>query len=375
MVQKLPSALSYKYSGLSAEALSSASRGLVGDTTFAVLPDVRPGACFGITIAFMLIYLVKLWRNPTYKSFLSSLILCGFTSFLFGWHVHEKAVLLVLVPMTLLASEDYAHFRTFVLANTAGTVALFPLLFTPAETPIKIGYMALWSILVFGAIAQRVYRPVPTNLSQAVHILETLYLAGFPLLQFYVSVVHPALFPTLSTASMASPAGAAAPSAALSASLGTPTAFASATPSHTLADSRTSADVGSADTFIAANMPTPAEVSAAAEASGEPLANVTSALAAASALPTSAGVPGLAESHTVPHAPGMSAGAGASLEFLPLMLVSVYCAIGVVWSFVRFSAIYLGRDFNEEQQSDSRSSAIRERATSIRQLGKGEKTM
>lgn len=49
------------------------------------------------------VYLVKLWRAPTYKSFVTALTLCGWTSFMFGWHVHEKAILLVLVPLR------YAH--------------------------------------------------------------------------------------------------------------------------------------------------------------------------------------------------------------------------------------------------------------------------
>lgn len=31
----------------------------------------------------------------------------------------------------------------------------------------------------------------------------------------------------------------------------------------------------------------------------------------------------------------------AAMEFLPLMLTSVYCAIGLVWAFVRLSYIYL----------------------------------
>ena len=32
-----------------------------------------------------------------------------------------------------------------------------------------------------------------------------------------------------------------------------------------------------------------------------------------------------------------------ALEFLPLMLTSVYCAIGLVWAFIRLSVIYLVR--------------------------------
>ena len=31
----------------------------------------------------------------------------------------------------------------------------------------------------------------------------------------------------------------------------------------------------------------------------------------------------------------------SALEFLPLMLTSVYCAIGLVWAFVRLSVVYL----------------------------------
>ena len=33
-----------------------------------------------------------------------------------------------------------------------------------------------------------------------------------------------------------------------------------------------------------------------------------------------------------------------ALEFLPLMLTSVYCAIGLVWAFVRLSVMYLASE-------------------------------
>lgn len=45
------------------------------------------------------VYLVKLWQKPTYKRFLKAVTLSAFTSFLFGFHVHEKAILLVLFPL------------------------------------------------------------------------------------------------------------------------------------------------------------------------------------------------------------------------------------------------------------------------------------
>ncbi|KAI0269177.1 glycosyltransferase family 57 protein [Gloeopeniophorella convolvens] len=171
-----------------ASGVSSSSRGLVGDTSFAVLPNVKPIHTFLITVAFQAIFLVKLWRTPTYKSFLTALTLCGYTSFMFGWHVHEKAVLLVLIPLSLLAAENYAYFRTFMIASTAGIASLFPLLFTPAEQAIEIVYSVLWAVAVFGPLQQRLYEFPRSLPAVIVGSLETAYLWGFVLLEATVTL-------------------------------------------------------------------------------------------------------------------------------------------------------------------------------------------
>lgn len=44
--------------------------------------------------------------RPTYSLFLASVTACGFGSFLFGYHVHEKAVLLILVPLAYVFSSN-----------------------------------------------------------------------------------------------------------------------------------------------------------------------------------------------------------------------------------------------------------------------------
>jgi alpha-1,3-glucosyltransferase len=33
--------------------------------------------------------------------------------------------------------------------------------------------------------------------------------------------------------------------------------------------------------------------------------------------------------------------ASTSMDFLPLLLTSVYCAIGLVWAFIRLGAVYI----------------------------------
>ncbi|KAI5826106.1 glycosyltransferase family 57 protein, partial [Schizophyllum commune Tattone D] len=168
--------------------VASSSRGLVGDTVFAVLPNVQPIHTFIITIAFQIAFLVKLWFRPTYKSFLTALTLCGYTSFLFGWHVHEKAVLLVLVPLSLLAAERQAYFRTFLIASVAGIFSLFPLLFTPTESVIEVVYSIAWLALVYLPLSRRVYEFPKSIFYVILDTLEKMYLAGFIPLQLFVTL-------------------------------------------------------------------------------------------------------------------------------------------------------------------------------------------
>jgi len=40
----------------------------------------------------------------------------------------------------------------------------------------------------------------------------------------------------------------------------------------------------------------------------------------------------------------------AAMEFLPLMLTSVYCAIGLVWGFVRLTYVYLNEETTYQGQ-------------------------
>lgn len=42
-----------------------------------------------------------------------------------------------------------------------------------------------------------------------------------------------------------------------------------------------------------------------------------------------------------PYPPDQAVAAGSAMEFLPLMATSVYCAVGLIWAFLRLSVIYL----------------------------------
>ncbi|KAJ1942389.1 glycosyl transferase, partial [Linderina pennispora] len=126
---------------------ATSTRGLVGDTEFAVLPDVPPAATFVITLVAMLPACAMLAskRRATPQRFIQSVVLCAYASFMFGWHVHEKAVMLMLVPLSLLtASPSPRTLRMFSVLAGSGYYSLFPLLFGTQELPIKVCIMLLW---------------------------------------------------------------------------------------------------------------------------------------------------------------------------------------------------------------------------------------
>ncbi|KAI3337626.1 glycosyltransferase family 57 protein [Xylariaceae sp. AK1471] len=175
------------------EAINSVTRGLVGDTAFAVLPEITPRLCFALTVLFQSIPLVKLFARPSWDAFIGAVTLCGYASFLFGWHVHEKAILLVLIPFSLIALKDRRHLSAFRPLAVSGHVSLFPLLFTPAEFPIKTVYTIFWLVLFlmgFDRLAPASKRPRFFLFDR----LTIIYIAVSIPLIVYCSLLHQVIF-------------------------------------------------------------------------------------------------------------------------------------------------------------------------------------
>jgi alpha-1,3-glucosyltransferase len=165
----------------------------VGDTAFAVLPEISPRICFGLTLFFQVLPLIKLFFYPDWENFVGAVVLCGYASFLFGWHVHEKAILLVIIPFTLIALRDRRHLGAFRPLAVAGHVSLFPLLFTPAEFPLKTLYTVAWLVL-FLMVFDRL---TPASDKPRIFLLDrfsTLYIAICIPLIAYSSLVHQIIF-------------------------------------------------------------------------------------------------------------------------------------------------------------------------------------
>lgn len=169
----------------------SLTGGLVGEQEHAVLPTITPAITMFLTILGMLPALWSLWNAKTGDQFVRGLTVSTLSSFLFGWHVHEKAILLVTLPFTWLAIGSNRDARIFLILICAGYYGLHPLLFTPAEIPLKYVLLVLYCYGAFKMLKDRF--PVRMFHGLTLPLLnfwESVYVLGFFGVEFYNCILH-----------------------------------------------------------------------------------------------------------------------------------------------------------------------------------------
>ncbi|CAF2386384.1 unnamed protein product [Rotaria sp. Silwood2] len=171
----------------------SMTSGLVQDIEHQVLPSITPTMTFILTIIFMIPSLFRLCRRCSKRTFLETIILCALTSFLFGWHVHEKAILISIIPLNLLAFDSREHARYFLLLSTFGGFSLFPLIFTGPEIPIKIALFIAYTTFLFYALGEIHGDRGSTFTLPLLNRLETLSIILLSPLCLYVECLHTVL--------------------------------------------------------------------------------------------------------------------------------------------------------------------------------------
>ncbi|KAK1336155.1 hypothetical protein QTO34_003957 [Cnephaeus nilssonii] len=166
---------------------ASMTSGLVQKFQHTVLPSVTPLATLICTLIAISPSIFCLWFKPQGpKGFLRCLILCALSSFMFGWHVHEKAILLAILPMSLLSVEKAGDASIFLILTTTGHYSLFPLLFTAPELPIKILLMLLFTIYSISSLKTLFRKEKPLF-----NWMETFYLLGLGPLEVFCEFVFP----------------------------------------------------------------------------------------------------------------------------------------------------------------------------------------
>jgi alpha-1,3-glucosyltransferase len=151
-----------------------------------ILPEIKPEVCAIITLAVTVMGMLKLVRDDFMvfdrNLLVKGIVFCGWTSFMFGWHVHEKAILTVIVPLTVLDAGRFDDL--WFLTTCLGHYSLFPLFFTPVENILKLALFAVYQACFY------------RNSKNGKRVIHKIILFGQFLLMIYteIPVIHSSIF-------------------------------------------------------------------------------------------------------------------------------------------------------------------------------------
>ncbi|XP_076237689.1 ALG6/ALG8 family glucosyltransferase xit isoform X2 [Calliopsis andreniformis] len=165
--------------------------GLVQEQSFVILPTPTPHITFLLTLLSITPALYCLFikencnRNP--RQFVRCLVLCALCSFMFGWHVHEKAILTATIPLCILAVSNKDDARIFLILSSTGHTALLPLLYPNNLIPLKILLLLTYMVASFMVLSQKFKQ-------RLLYFHEQAYVVCLPLLTLYETIFHKLIF-------------------------------------------------------------------------------------------------------------------------------------------------------------------------------------
>lgn len=190
-LDKVLSIAGRKLGWVSSVSTASMTGGLVQEFEHVVLPSIGPKTTFICTLLALIPPSIILLKRPNQpRVFIRAVVLCAFASFLFGWHVHEKAILMIIIPLTLLAVSSGEDCQLFLLLSITGHVSLFPLLFTSFENVIKIVLVSTYSLASYSFLCALHSRPGSTTSLIRFRIWERIYLYGLVLVALNECCLH-----------------------------------------------------------------------------------------------------------------------------------------------------------------------------------------
>ncbi|CAL0324874.1 unnamed protein product [Lupinus luteus] len=199
---------------------ASFTAGLVGDSSpFSILPQISPIVTFIMVLLALSPCLLKAWKNPQPRRISRWIVYAYTCGFLFGWHVHEKASLHFVIPLSIVAAQTPEDARHYFLLSIVSCYSLFPLLFEAQEYPIKVLLLLLHSILMWSGFSAQFNdgtetARVPTGYTKkkldqfgskgssnaalkrrgfALGWIERIYLVGLVVVEIWGQLLHPLL--------------------------------------------------------------------------------------------------------------------------------------------------------------------------------------
>ena len=141
--------------------------GMLGHVKPEYLPAISASMCLILTCVAMLPALIATYRRPTTVTLVRAVVYCSMCSFMLGYHVHEKAILIPMIVQTLLIYNMWGiragtgtgdgtgtgtvapAMYLYYLLSTAGIFAMFPLFTAARELYVKTAFLIVHIILVY----------------------------------------------------------------------------------------------------------------------------------------------------------------------------------------------------------------------------------
>lgn len=125
-------------------------------------------------------------------------VFSSFSGFMLGYHVHEKAIMTSIIPLSLLATTSRENARLFTRTCLFGIFGLFPLLFRTDEFLLKVILLTSWMSAVIFILESVVfengksgYREKGRGLLTA---MDKLAVGVLGFLLIFMEIIHPIKF-------------------------------------------------------------------------------------------------------------------------------------------------------------------------------------
>jgi len=164
------------------------------------LPEVTPAVCAVLSVASLvpaLLCAFKVGARSLQKPaqspffFIHATAYCSLCFFMLGYHVHEKAIMTVIIPLTLLSTLSKDHARLYLRICAFGHFGLFPLLFRSFETLFKVCAYAMHFFLSV-LLLENYHNQVPGTRNDApiLQQVDKISLLLIFCVTFYAEAIH-----------------------------------------------------------------------------------------------------------------------------------------------------------------------------------------
>ncbi|GLJ15930.1 hypothetical protein SUGI_0263270 [Cryptomeria japonica] len=128
---------------------SSLTGGLVGDfAPYVVLPQITPLVSLLLVVLGMLPCIFQIWRHPKQQHLVQWIAYAYMCGFMFGWHVHEKASLHFVIPLSLVGINGLKEAVHYMFLSIVSCYSMFPLLYEDKEYPVKVVLLTLQGVVM-----------------------------------------------------------------------------------------------------------------------------------------------------------------------------------------------------------------------------------